>query len=240
MSKLAKKDADGLANKPADIAQVTVLIDRSGSMGPLKDEARQAIAHVIEEFKTKEGMTLAVRTFNDDMLTIAEFGQPVPSLVPYYPDGNTNLYGSLAEAIRKSKEDAALTPDLKTHHVMVIITDGEDTCDDAGRDLHSSAFDTFDDYYRAMEEARAKGGPKLKQAQVELDSIGVEATFLLLDFSPNGEAGAKLKLKGVKIDHNPAAFRDAMKKVAKAIGQIADNVVRQLPPTTGLCLPPAR
>lgn len=212
MSKLAKKDPSGLANKPADIAQVTILIDKSESMQPLRDETRQAIAHVLEEFKSKEGMTIAVRTFNDNMSTIAEFGAPVPSIIPYNPSGFTALYDSVAKSIRLSKEDAALTPELKIHHVMIIITDGENT---------------------------AKSD-RLAEAQAELDAIGVQATFLLLDFSDNGNAGAHLGLKGVKIDHNPRAFRDAMKKVAQAIGQIADNVVRQLPVATGLCLPPAR
>jgi len=212
MTTLSKKDPTGISSKPADLAQVTVLIDKSESMSPLAHEARQAIAHVLDEFKQKEGMTIAVRTFNEQMETLAEFGEPVPQLIHYAPRGMTALYAATAESILKSKADAELTPDLKTHHVLVIITDGDNT-------------------------AR---GDALDEAQRQIDSIGVSATFLLLDFSDLGQAGRELGLNGIKIEHNPLAFRNAMKKVAQAIGQIADNVIRQLPPTTGLCLPPAR
>ena len=243
MSKLAKKDENGLSNKPADIAQVTILVDESGSMDSLAQEARLAIATVIQEFKDKhEGMPIAVRSFADKMRTIAEFGTDVPTVIPYRPDGNTALYRSVSEAIAKSKSEAKITPELKTHHVIVIITDGHDT-----EDKHAIAatvshadYPDYNDWYAAYEKACKVGGPQLKAAQQSLDSIGVDATFLLLDFSPGGDAGKRLNLKGVKIDHNPKAFRDAMKKVAEAIGQIAENVVKQLPPTTGLCLPPAR
>jgi len=199
---------------PADIAQVTLLIDESASMDHLGPYVRDSIETVLGEFEGKEGAVIAIRSFAYNLKTISEFGEPVPNAVAYRPRGETALYASVAEAIQKSQDDAALTPEIKTHHVICVITDGYDTC---GTDEH------------------------LRAAQRKIDEIDVDATFLLLDFSFGGNSGARLGLTGIHIkDNTPAAFKDAMAKLRQALGQIRENVIRQLPPATGLCLPPAR
>lgn len=201
---------------PADIAQVTLLVDRSGSMSGLENYVRDSIETVIGEFQAREGAVLAVRVFDDVLETVSEFGSPVPPSIECGPRGGTDLYGSVAKAIQQSRDDAALTPELRTHHVIVVVTDGHDQ--------------TFGDRRAALAEAQA-----------QIDAVDVDSTFLMVDFSYDGRAGLKLGLRGIHVqDHTPEAFRDAMNAVRKALGQIADNVVKRLPPASNLCLPPAR
>lgn len=206
-----------LANStPADVAQITLLVDRSGSMLGLQHYVRDSIETVIGEFQKKDGAILAVRVFDDVLETVCEFGSPVPPSIECHPRGCTDLYGSVAASILKSREDAALTPEIKTHHVIVVVTDG---MDEAGGDRRAA----------------------LKEAQAQIDAVDVDATFLMVDFSWSGDAGLKLGLRGVHVrDKTPESFKEAMQKVRSALGQIADNVVKRLPPASNLCLPPAR
>lgn len=217
MTASIQRNARDLAKAaPADIAQVSLLIDRSGSMSGLEHYVRDSIETVIGEFQKRDGAVLAVRLFNDDLQTVSEFGSLAPAHIDYTTDGGTALYRSVAEAIQKSRDDATLTPELRTHHVIVVITDGHDQ--------------TYGD--RVAE---------LAEAQRQIDAIDVESTFLMVDFSDNGRAGLKLGLRGVHVqDRTPEAFKDAMNRVRSALGQIADNVVKRLPPARNLCLPPAR
>lgn len=209
-----QKSGQKLTKSPADVAQVTILVDRSGSMDPLTPDVRMAIDRTMREFLKRDGMVLAIRQFNSKLETIADFGQADHNTAVHYtPCGDTALFSAILDSIEMSRKDAALTPELKTHHVLVIITDGEDTM--------------------STSEQMAACTAAIKE-------IDVEATFIVLDFSWNGNAGMPVGLQGIRFSNDPATFRKAIDKVCKAIGQIADNVVKQLPPDQNLCLPPAR
>lgn len=216
MSKITKSK-NRAPKAPADIAQVTLLIDKSGSMRPVANEARAAIQQSIDEFAQREGMVLAIRLFDGELQTIAEFGTPQKNTsVLYQADGSeTALYASIADVIELSEADAKLTPEIKIHHLVVVITDGQNSTD---RDPLAD----------------------LQRCQEAIKRADAHATFILLDFSGNIDAGAEIGLKGIPFSHNPNEFKKAMKKVLEAIGQVADNIVKQLPPDSGLCLPPAR
>lgn len=201
--------------KPADIAQVTLLIDSSQSMCPVAQAAQVAIQETIKEFATKDGMVFAIKKFDEDISTIADFGTDMSNTSVFYNPmgGVTNLYASIRKTIEASMVDADLTPDIKVHHVVVIVTDGADSFQDPAEIAACK---------KAIEDSDAK------------------TTYIMLDFSGMPAHKNHVGLKGIPFSRNSKDFRAAMAKVLKAIGQVADNVVKQLPPNSGLCLPPAR
>lgn len=216
MSKVAKTEV----KRPADIAQVTLLIDSSGSMAALHSEASVAIKRTMEEFATRKGMVFAIRQFDSNVETIADFGADLANTSVFYnPVGQeTALYRAIKSTIELSVEDAKLTPDIKVHHVVVAITDGRN--ETRGGDLEG------------MKDAH--------ECAAVIKKYDAKTTYILLDFSRLGNAGQAIGLKGIHFKNDPQEFKKAIDKVLEAIGQLADNVVKQLSPTAGLCLPPAR
>lgn len=210
-----QKSSTNDPKKPADIAQVTLLIDSSNSMYPMAGAAQIAIQETIKEFATKQGMVFAIKKFDSHLSTIADFGSDLANTSVFYnPQGaETNLYASIRESIEASMKDADLTPDIKVHHVLVIVTDGEDS---------------------RMDPA------EIDACKKTIEASDAKTTYIMLDFSGMPAHTNHVGLKGIPFSHGAKEFRAAMAKVLKAIGQVADNVVKQLPPNNGLCLPPAR
>lgn len=213
MSNLTKTPKE--KDTPADMAQVTLLIDKSASMDVVEREARLAIDRTMKEFADRKGMVFSIRFFDSHVNTLADFGTDLKNTSVYYraDGGETYLYQSIMECIDLSEADARLTPEIKIHHVLVIITDGHDS--------------------KHMPD-------EITACKRKIKDFDVKATFIMLDFSGGKAVGDAIGLQGIPFSANPKEFKEAMDKVLKAIGQVADNIIKQLPPTTGLCLPPAR
>lgn len=116
------------------ITHVTLLVDASGSMGNIREEAismynAQLRALKIANEKTGSGETLiTLISFNDDHKVIFE-NMPVEA-VPilqdhdYLPQGGTAMYDSIAFAVERQLKATKLQKDDAV--LFVIITDGEE------------------------------------------------------------------------------------------------------------------
>lgn len=194
----------------ADIVQTTILVDRSSSMRWIWSATITALSELEKELGDN---LLSIRAFNSKDKMIKNFDLPTKDLTDISPEGMTNIYGSLLEAINHSKETAQITPELNVHHVFVVITDGYSN-------THS-----HDEYMKC---------------QKAIADIDVEATFFLLDSTEEGNAGADLGFQSVGFQNTPESIKNAIEKVRDAINVIGDNVYNQLNPRANLCLPPAK
>lgn len=201
------------APKPYDVAQCTILVDSSDSMHPFAHDVQRALGRIVADAAKADGTVVAIRQFARTMTTLSDFGASTTGLVPYYPEGRTRLFGSIGDAVEMSRRDAELTPELRTHHVVIVITDGYDNLSTEG---------------------------EIEACRRSIAAVDVDATFVVLDFSGTGRVTDAVGLRAVPLQLNHASFKAAMDKVSAALGTIGSNIVNELPPATGLLLPPAR
>jgi hypothetical protein len=203
-----------LQKAPAELVQVTLLFDETGSMRRVEGAAQRSIDMVLADCRSKTGTVLAVRCFNDSLRTVCEFGEDADIQVNYFPNStHTPLYGSIAESIEMSIRDADLTPEIKTHHMFVIVTDGKSEGEDDAT---------------------------LARARALMNRIDVNSTFILLDYSKLGNAGAKLGIESIRMTQTEANILEGCRRVIETVNQVSENVVRQLPPDTDLPLLPGK
>lgn len=216
MSKITKKSSNKITKEPVDLVFTTILIDESSSMQGLERKVIQAVDEIKKKIGGRPEVQISVHKFAKHRNKVIPFGTEglVNSLdsMAYRPNGGTRLFGSLLEAIKESREEAALVKSqlgMATHHLFAIITDGEDT----------------DSNHLEVSECRD-----------EIQRLDVSATWILLDFSHDGQAGEPVGLKGI-----PALagnFSEVMKSLIGDLEQVADNVMKRLPPDHGLKLLP--
>src|SRR5574340_126203 len=111
-----------------DLTDVTLVIDRSGSMSACVQEAEQGINHFIEEQKHGEGLLSLVQF--DSFAEVVHRGVPIKD-VPYYklyPRGMTALLDAVGRAITDTGARLAAMPeqDRPGLVVFVIVTDGQE------------------------------------------------------------------------------------------------------------------
>ena len=210
MGKLTKTQNQPSQVTPPDIVQMTILLDRSGSMDTVWSTAVGGLIKLRQDLPCE---LLSVQTFNDYWEMIKDFDQPDEDTSSLRPVGNTNLYGAILAAIEHSRQAASFTPEFKAHHAFVIITDGE---------------------------SNAHSPDEFERCKKEIKKMDIDATFFLLDSSPYQTAGEELGWASTQFANTPKSITDAIKKVQQTLSQISDNVANKLPPTTNLALPPAK
>lgn len=207
MNKIVKSTTQAVV---PDMVQMTILLDRSGSMaGTVWMAALRALADLKAEVDCS---LLSIQYFNEDHAVAKTFDGPDMASFGN-PDGQTNLYGAILKSIDYSRAAAALTPEFMAHHVFVIITDGA---------------------------SNAHSDEEFNRCQEEVKKMDVDATFFLLDSSAGQVAGQALGWLSTPFGRTPQAILDAIGKVRTTVNQLNNNVANKLPPTANLLLPPVK
>lgn len=113
-----------------DYTHITLVVDRSGSMGTTKNDAQGGINQLFKDQATKEGKcTLTLVEFDTTYDIVHDF-KPINEVTEYtlVPRGSTALLDAVGKAIVTTGEKlAALPEDQRPGLVMVVIvTDGEE------------------------------------------------------------------------------------------------------------------
>jgi len=118
----------GRTNADEDVRlDITVILDRSGSMDPICDDAIGSFNAFLKARKDSNPNSLMTVVLFDDEYLVREVGVPIQAVQPlndrtYVPRGNTALFDAIGKTIRTIEE--------RTHEdeeVMVaILTDGQE------------------------------------------------------------------------------------------------------------------
>lgn len=137
----AEQAASASSAKPLDIADVTIVLDRSGSMASIRDAMILATNNFIAKMKTAPGTGCWTMFQFDDPSSAQGAGEAFPHVayagksdrdVPgfeFTPRGGTALVDAVCDAIAKTKQRLnAMTEVVRkaTRVLFVIITDGEE------------------------------------------------------------------------------------------------------------------
>ena len=113
---------------------ITIIIDKSGSMSSVVEATISGFNQFIEEQKKLENVhqTLTLIQF-DDQYEVSYVGKPiaeVPELNThsYIPRGNTALYDAIGKAIATVTSESIALSASPDKFLFVIITDGYDNC----------------------------------------------------------------------------------------------------------------
>jgi hypothetical protein len=113
-----------------DLSDVTVVLDRSGSMASCRDDAEGGLNTFIEEQKKHPGETLFTLVQFDTEYEFVHKGKPIREVGPceLVPRGMTALLDAVGRAIAETGERLAAMPepDRPGLVVFVIVTDGEE------------------------------------------------------------------------------------------------------------------
>lgn len=112
-----------------DYTHITIVVDRSGSMFPVAEDAQGAVNAYIDSQRTEPGQcSLLLAEFDDQHNTVYE--GPIADAPTYRlePRGNTALYDAVGRAINTTGDNLRAMPeDARPAHVLFVIqTDGQE------------------------------------------------------------------------------------------------------------------
>lgn len=120
-----------------DYTDITILLDESGSMGPLRDDTIGGFNTTIEDQRREKGeAVLSVFAFNNRRRAIlrnANLHFPTADIRlnrdNYSPNGATALHDTLCQCIDQKGAELAILPEAErpSKVLFIIITDGKDT-----------------------------------------------------------------------------------------------------------------
>jgi uncharacterized protein with von Willebrand factor type A (vWA) domain len=110
-----------------DVAFI-LAVDRSGSMKKVEKATRDAVNKYIAELQSGAPITFSIATFASTTKwvvseTSVDFVEPL-TLADYQASGPTALYDTIGASIKKMENMEV----LPVHPVIVVFTDGEDSC----------------------------------------------------------------------------------------------------------------
>ena len=113
-----------------DVTELVIIIDRSGSMEPLREDVIGGFNSLIEEQK-KEGETIVTTIFFNDSIKFIHERINIKKIKPldkraYRPSGCTALLDAIGDGIAfiKSKHASTKEENLPKHTIFSIMTDG--------------------------------------------------------------------------------------------------------------------
>jgi hypothetical protein len=112
----------------ADYTHLTLVVDRSGSMSSVQDEAQGGInALIAEQFALPGKLTLTLSQFDDAFDTVQRMGGS-PFAYVLEPRGMTALFDAVGmEVVRTGEDLAGLPEDERPGRVLlVVVTDGHE------------------------------------------------------------------------------------------------------------------
>ena len=113
-----------------DFADITIVVDRSGSMASVRDDAEGGVnAFVVEQAKAPGDAVLTLVQFDTEYEFVHK-AVPVKTVPPYelVPRGMTALLDAVGRAIAETGERLARTPEADRPGLVafVIVTDGQE------------------------------------------------------------------------------------------------------------------
>jgi uncharacterized protein YegL len=113
-----------------NLVDITIVLDRSGSMGVCREEAESGLNAFVDEQKALPGdANLTLITFNNHPKTVFN-GRDIKSVekLSILPQGMTALYDAIGTAIAEAGQrfEAMKAEDIPGGIVFVILTDGEE------------------------------------------------------------------------------------------------------------------
>ena len=113
-----------------DLTDMTVVLDRSGSMASCKDDAEGGLNHLVQEQKKQPGHALYTLVQFDTEYEFVHRAIPLRDVPPcrLVPRGSTALLDAVGRAIAETGERLHQTPEPERPGlvVFVIVTDGQE------------------------------------------------------------------------------------------------------------------
>ena len=113
-----------------DLTDITMVIDRSGSMQSIRSDAEGGVNSFIEQQRNEPGETLLTLVQFDAKYDFVERGTPISQVKPYQlvPRGSTALLDAVGRAINETGARLSAMPesDRPALVVFVIVTDGQE------------------------------------------------------------------------------------------------------------------
>ncbi len=113
-----------------NLSEIVLVIDRSGSMSIIKDEAEAGVNRFIEEQKAQPGEARLTLVHFDDQYDVVYDGVPIGNVPKYSlaPRGMTALLDAVGRAVNTVGERLDKMPeeDRPGHVIVVIVTDGQE------------------------------------------------------------------------------------------------------------------
>lgn len=118
--------------RPKMKAEIIVILDRSGSMNTIKDDAIGGFNQFIESQKKIEGEATVTLVQFDDQYEMVYENVPLEKVVPlnrdtFIPRGSTALYDAIGKTIGNiNRRNFCSACHADTKRIMVILTDGQE------------------------------------------------------------------------------------------------------------------
>ena len=153
-----------------NLTEIACIVDRSGSMSTIRDDAIGGFNQFLEEQKVVPGEANVTRVIFDDQYEIIDNNVPIKDVAPfttdtYVPRGWTALLDAIGKTINTIRERIANTPEEeKPSKVMVaILTDGEENC--------STEFKTKKEIFDLIKECKESGNWEFLYLGANQDAI---------------------------------------------------------------------
>jgi hypothetical protein len=117
-----------------DYTDITVLLDRSGSMASIKNDMVNGLkAYIVEQAKLPGQCLLTLVQFDSVGCETVFTARPIGSVensIELFPRGSTPLLDSLGKTIAETGNRLSVMPEYERPEfvIMLIITDGEENC----------------------------------------------------------------------------------------------------------------
>ena len=113
-----------------DLTDITMIVDRSGSMGAIRTDAEGGINSFIEQQKLEPGEALLTLVQFNTQYEFIHSGTPIKLVPPYKlePDGSTALLDAVGRAVNETGARLAVMEESQRPGlvVVVIVTDGQE------------------------------------------------------------------------------------------------------------------
>lgn len=116
-----------------DLTEIIMVVDRSGSMGPLRADAIGGFNTFLADQQKQPGQANLTLVLFNDCYNVVVDGQPIQEVQPlttetYVPQGMTALLDAMGKAINQTgvRLAAMAEQDRPEKVIMVVLTDGEE------------------------------------------------------------------------------------------------------------------
>jgi uncharacterized protein YegL len=114
----------------ADLTDITLIVDRSGSMNSIRADAEGGIASFLAQQASEPGQALLTLVQFDNHYEVVHRGTPIDQAPPYRlePRGSTALLDAIGRAVTDTGARLAALPEAERPGlvVVVIVTDGHE------------------------------------------------------------------------------------------------------------------
>lgn len=178
---------------------ITIILDRSGSMGTISEDAIAGFNRFIDDQSAQPGEARLTLVQFDDRIEILHDAVPLADVPPltqdtFKPRGATALHDAIGKSIRQAKTRLAALPESErpAHVIFAIITDGYEN---ASHEFDRQLVADMIRHQRAQGDWRFLFFGANQDAVKEADSLGIDAASAVT-FEGTG-AGARKAFRSI-------------------------------------------